>query len=317
MEKNNEINKKIEDAKVLLARLNKNPFAIRQILINCNVITDGVIQGSTYRYSVDQVIKASEIKEKAINDFKFLIKKYGEACSLDNVPNTENIYKNTINQLPKYNAIELVDLVKESYEIFQKRIKQQNLALEICKEISEDIANVKIDIELVRNLPYCESVINKWLEKKSQYEKLNSNELSILYNQIEQLKIKIDIIESNTQEILVKANEIISSITNLTALDSSLDKIYKLINMPMLEDIKNNLKLLYTSLKYINNNLQQFKYKKYTRDEVSIVADELSKSILNISNLVNLISVLEKSLLEKLDLQDAEWRKKFIEKILI
>lgn len=314
VEKNNEINKKIEDAKVLLARLNKNPFAIRQILINCNVITDGVIQGSTYRYSVDQVIKASEIKEKAINDFKFLIKKYGEACSLDNVANTENIYKNTINQLPKYNAIELVDLVKESYEIFQKRIKQQNLALEICKEISEDIANVKIDIELVRNLPYCESVINKWLEKKSQYEKLNSNELSILYNQIEQLKIKIDIIESNTQEILVKANEIISAITNLTALDSSLDKIYKLINMPMLEDIKNNLKLLYTSLKYINNNLQQFKYKKYTRDEVSIVADELSKKYIKYSNLVNLISVLEKSLLEKLDLQDAEWRKKFIEK---
>lgn len=313
VEKNNEINKKIQDAQDLLIKLNRNPFIIRQIIANCNSIVDGVIPGSTYRYSVEQVTKSAEIKEKAINDFKVSIKTYGEKCSLDNSNNIDNIYKNTINQLPKYNAAELVDLVKESYDIFKKRIRLQNLASEVCSEINQEISTIKIDIELIRNLPHCKSVIDKWLEKKNEYVKLNSNELNILYKQMEELKAKMDLIENNTKDILCKVNEIISSITDLTELRDSLDKILQLLNMPMLGDIKNKLKVLYDSLKDIDDNLQQFKYKKYTRSEIETAITNTINKYKMYSNLVGLVENIKVSLIAKLDKQSYEWKIKFID----
>ena len=314
IDKNKEINKKIEDANNYLSKLYKNPFYIRQILANCNFIIDGVIQGSTYRYSVEQVTKSSQIKEQAFITFKNSIKMYGEKCSLDNSNNTENMYKNTIVQLPKLNAIELVELVKESYEIFKNRIKLKNLAAEVCIEINKEISDIKIDIELVRNLPDCKKIINKWLEKRNGYEKLNSNELNNAYNQLEELEAKIDIIERNTNEILVDAKEVISSITNLIDLSNSLGKISKLLDKPMLEDTKSSLKLLYDSIKDIDNNLQIFKYKKYTRNEITEIISNILDKYRKHSNLVDLLNKIKVNLLEHLDLQDKEWKKKFIDK---
>lgn len=312
--KNNEINRKIEDSQGLLVKLNRNPFSIRQIMANCNPITEGVIEGSTYRYSIEQVTRSTEIKEKAFNEFKSIIKIYGEKCPLDNSGNIENVYKNTINQLPKYNAIELVDLVKESYDIFKKRIKLQNLAAEVCLVINKEISDIKLDIELVRNLPHCESVVNKWLEKKLEYKRLNNNELNNLYNQLEELRSKLDVIERNTKEILCNVKEIIDSITDLTELSNSLDKISKLLNMPMLDETKTSIRLLYDSLKDIDNNLQKFKYRKYTRQEIIEITDDISDKYNKDTSLVNLVSKIRVYLEKCLDLQDDEWRKNYIDK---
>lgn len=310
-EKNKEINKKIEDANTYLSKLDKNPFYIRQILTICNPIIDGVIQGSTYRYSVEQVTKSAQVREQAFIIFKNSIKIYGEKCPLDNLNNIDNMYKNTSIQLPKLNAIELVELVKESHEIFKNRIKLKNLASEVCIEINKEISNIKIDIELVRNLTNCKKTINKWLEKRNEYEKLNSNELNNVYKQLEELETKIDIIERNTNQILADAKEIIHSVTTLSDLSNCLGKISNLLDMPMLEDTKNSLKVIYDSLKDIDNQLQIFRYKKYTRIEITEVITKISYGN---SNLTDLISKIKVNLLENLDLQDKEWKNKFIDK---
>lgn len=310
-EKNKEINKKIEDANTYLSKLDKNPFYIRQILTICNPIIDGVIQGSTYRYSVEQVTKSAQVREQAFIIFKNSIKIYGEKCPLDNLNNIDNMYKNTSIQLPKLNAIELVELVKESHEIFKNRIKLKNLASEVCIEINKEISNIKIDIELVRNLTNCKKTINKWLEKRNEYEKLNSNELNNVYKQLEELETKIDIIERNTNQILADAKEIIHSVTTLSDLSNCLGKISNLLDMPMLEDTKNSLKVIYDSLKDIDNQLQIFRYKKYTRIEITEVTTKISDGN---SNLTDLISKIKVNLLENLDLQDKEWKNKFIDK---
>ena len=310
-EKNKEINKKIEDANTYLSKLDKNPFYIRQILTICNPIIDGVIQGSTYRYSVEQVTKSAQVREQAFIIFKNSIKIYGEKCPLDNLNNIDNMYKNTSIQLPKLNAIELVELVKESHEIFKNRIKLKNLASEVCIEINKEISNIKIDIELVRNLTNCKKTINKWLEKRNEYEKLNSNELNNVYKQLEDLETKIDIIERNTNQILADAKEIIHSVTTLSDLSNCLGKISNLLDMPMLEDTKNSLKVIYDSLKDIDNQLQIFRYKKYTRIEITEVITKISDGN---SNLTDLISKIKVNLLENLDLQDKEWKNKFIDK---
>lgn len=310
-EKNKEINKKIEDANTYLSKLDKNPFYIRQILTICNPIIDGVIQGSTYRYSVEQVTKSAQVREQAFIIFKNSIKIYGEKCPLDNLNNIYNMYKNTSIQLPKLNAIELVELVKESHEIFKNRIKLKNLASEVCIEINKEISNIKIDIELVRNLTNCKKTINKWLEKRNEYEKLNSNELNNVYKQLEDLETKIDIIERNTNQILADAKEIIHSVTTLSDLSNCLGKISNLLDMPMLEDTKNSLKVIYDSLKDIDNQLQIFRYKKYTRIEITEVITKISDGN---SNLTDLISKIKVNLLENLDLQDKEWKNKFIDK---
>lgn len=310
-EKNKEINKKIEDANTYLSKLDKNPFYIRQILTICNPIIDGVIQGSTYRYSVEQVTKSAQVREQAFIIFKNSIKIYGEKCPLDNLNNIDNMYKNTSIQLPKLNAIELVELVKESHEIFKNRIKLKNLASEVCIEINKEISNIKIDIELVRNLTNCKKTINKWLEKRNEYEKLNSNELNNVYKQLEELETKIDIIERNTNQILADAKEIIHSVTTLSDLSNCLGKISNLLDMPMLEDTKNSLKVIYNSLKDIDNQLQIFRYKKYTRIEITEVITKISDGN---SNLTDLISKIKVNLLENLDLQDKEWKNKFIDK---
>lgn len=310
-EKNKEINKKIEDANTYLSKLDKNPFYIRQILTICNPIIDGVIQGSTYRYSVEQVTKSAQVREQAFIIFKNSIKIYGEKCLLDNLNNIDNMYKNTSIQLPKLNAIELVELVKESHEIFKNRIKLKNLASEVCIEINKEISNIKIDIELVRNLTNCKKTINKWLEKRNEYEKLNSNELNNVYKQLEELETKIDIIERNTNQILADAKEIIHSVTTLSDLSNCLGKISNLLDMPMLEDTKNSLKVIYDSLKDIDNQLQIFRYKKYTRIEITEVITKISDGN---SNLTDLISKIKVNLLENLDLQDKEWKNKFIDK---
>lgn len=310
-EKNKEINKKIEDANTYLSKLDKNPFYIRQILTICNPIIDGVIQGSTYRYSVEQVTKSAQVREQAFIIFKNSIKIYGEKCPLDNLNNIDNMYKNTSVQLPKLNAIELVELVKESHEIFKNRIKLKNLASEVCIEINKEISNIKIDIELVRNLTNCKKTINKWLEKRNEYEKLNSNELNNVYKQLEELETKIDIIERNTNQILADAKEIIHSVTTLSDLSNCLGKISNLLDMPMLEDTKNSLKVIYDSLKDIDNQLQIFRYKKYTRIEITEVITKISYGN---SNLTDLISKIKVNLLENLDLQDKEWKNKFIDK---
>lgn len=310
-EKNKEINKKIEDSNTYLSKLYKNPFYIRQILSSCNSIIDGVIQGSTYRYSVEQVTKSAQIKEQAFVIFKNSIKMYGEKCPLENLNNTENMYKNTIVQLPKLNAIELVELVKESYEIFKNRVKLKNLASEVCKEINKEISDIKIDIELIRNLSDCKKIINKWLEKRTEYEKLNSKDLNNLYKQLEELEVKIDIIETNTNQILVDAEEIICSVTSLSELSNCLGKISKLLDMPMLEDTKNSLKVIYYSLKDIDNELQIFKYKKYTRSEIVEIITKISDKN---SNLVEVLNRIEINLLDHLDIQDKEWRNKFIDR---
>lgn len=310
-EKNKEINKKIEDANTYLSKLDKNPFYIRQILTICNPIIDGVIQGATYRYSVEQVTKSAQVREQAFIIFKNSIKIYGEKCPLDNLNNIDNMYKNTSIQLPKLNAIELVELVKESHEIFKNRIKLKNLASEVCIEINKEISNIKIDIELVRNLTNCKKTINKWLEKRNEYEKLNSNELNNVYKQLEELETKIDIIERNTNQILADAKEIIHSVTTLSDLSNCLGKISNLLDMPMLEDTKNSLKVIYDSLKDIDNQLQIFRYKKYTRIEITEVITKISDGN---SNLTDLISKIKVNLLENLDLQDKEWKNKFIDK---
>lgn len=310
-EKNKEINKKIEDANTYLSKLDKNPFYIRQILTICNPIIDGVIQVSTYRYSVEQVTKSAQVREQAFIIFKNSIKIYGEKCPLDNLNNIDNMYKNTSIQLPKLNAIELVELVKESHEIFKNRIKLKNLASEVCIEINKEISNIKIDIELVRNLTNCKKTINKWLEKRNEYEKLNSNELNNVYKQLEELETKIDIIERNTNQILADAKEIIHSVTTLSDLSNCLGKISNLLDMPMLEDTKNSLKVIYDSLKDIDNQLQIFRYKKYTRIEITEVITKISDGN---SNLTDLISKIKVNLLENLDLQDKEWKNKFIDK---
>ena len=310
-EKNKEINKKIEDANTYLSKLDKNPFYIRQILTICNPIIDGVIQGSTYRYSVEQVTKSAQVREQAFIILKNSIKIYGEKCPLDNLNNIDNMYKNTSIQLPKLNAIELVELVKESHEIFKNRIKLKNLASEVCIEINKEISNIKIDIELVRNLTNCKKTINKWLEKRNEYEKLNSNELNNVYKQLEELETKIDIIERNTNQILADAKEIIHSVTTLSDLSNCLGKISNLLDMPMLEDTKNSLKVIYDSLKDIDNQLQIFRYKKYTRIEITEVITKISDGN---SNLTDLISKIKVNLLENLDLQDKEWKNKFIDK---
>mgnify|MGYP004513812233 FL=1 len=310
-EKNKEINKKIEDANTYLSKLDKNPFYIRQILTICNPIIDGVIQGSTYRYSVEQVTKSAQVREQAFIIFKNSIKIYGEKCPLDNLNNIDNMYKNTSIQLPKLNAIELVELVKESHEIFKNRIKLKNLASEVCIEINKEISNIKIDIELVRNLTNCKKTINKWLEKRNEYEKLNSNELNNVYKQLEELETKIDIIERNTNQILADAKEIIHSVTTLSDLSNCLGKISNLLDMPMLEDTKNSLKVISDSLKDIDNQLQIFRYKKYTRIEITEVITKISDGN---SNLTDLISKIKVNLLENLDLQDKEWKNKFIDK---
>lgn len=310
-EKNKEINKKIEDANTYLSKLDKNPFYIRQILTICNPIIDGAIQGATYRYSVEQVTKSAQVREQAFIIFKNSIKIYGEKCPLDNLNNIDNMYKNTSIQLPKLNAIELVELVKESHEIFKNRIKLKNLASEVCIEINKEISNIKIDIELVRNLTNCKKTINKWLEKRNEYEKLNSNELNNVYKQLEELETKIDIIERNTNQILADAKEIIHSVTTLSDLSNCLGKISNLLDMPMLEDTKNSLKVIYDSLKDIDNQLQIFRYKKYTRIEITEVITKISDGN---SNLTDLISKIKVNLLENLDLQDKEWKNKFIDK---
>ena len=310
-DKNKEINKKIEDANTYLSKLDKNPFYIRQILTICNPIIDGVIQGATYRYSVEQVTKSAQVREQAFIIFKNSIKIYGEKCPLDNLNNIDNMYKNTSIQLPKLNAIELVELVKESHEIFKNRIKLKNLASEVCIEINKEISNIKIDIELVRNLTNCKKTINKWLEKRNEYEKLNSNELNNVYKQLEELETKIDIIERNTNQILADAKEIIHSVTTLSDLSNCLGKISNLLDMPMLEDTKNSLKVIYDSLKDIDNQLQIFRYKKYTRIEITEVITKISDGN---SNLTDLISKIKVNLLENLDLQDKEWKNKFIDK---
>lgn len=310
-EKNKEINKKIEDANTYLSKLDKNPFYIRQILTICNPIIDGVIQGSTYRYSVEQVTKSAQVREQAFIIFKNSIKIYGEKCPLDNLNNIDNMYKNTSIQLPKLNATELVELVKESHEIFKNRIKLKNLASEVFIEINKEISNIKIDIELVRNLTNCKKTINKWLEKRNEYEKLNSNELNNVYKQLEELETKIDIIERNTNQILADAKEIIHSVTTLSDLSNCLGKISNLLDMPMLEDTKNSLKVIYDSLKDIDNQLQIFRYKKYTRIEITEVITKISDGN---SNLTDLISKIKVNLLENLDLQDKEWKNKFIDK---
>ena len=310
-EKNKEINKKIEDANTYLSKLDKNPFYIRQILTICNPIIDGVIQGATYRYSVEQVTKSAQVREQAFIIFKNSIKIYGEKCPLDNLNNIDNMYKNTSIQLPKLNAIELVELVEESHEIFKNRIKLKNLASEVCIEINKEISNIKIDIELVRNLTNCKKTINKWLEKRNEYEKLNSNELDNVYKQLEELETKIDVIERNTNQILADAEEIIHSVTTLSDLSNCLGKISNLLDMPMLEDTKNSLKVIYDSLKDIDNQLQIFRYKKYTRIEITEVITKISDGN---SNLTDLISKIKVNLLENLDLQDKEWKNKFIDK---
>lgn len=311
IDKNKEINKKIEDANTYLSKLDKNPFYIRQILPNCNSIIDGVIQGSTYRYSVEQVTKSEQIKEEAFITFKNSIKMYGEKCPLDNSNDAEKMYKNTIIQLPKLNAIELVELVKESYEIFKNRIKLKNLASEVCIEINKEISDIKIDIELIRNLPDCKKIINKWLEKRTEYEKLNSKELNNLYKQLEELEVRIDIIERNTNQILVDAEEIICSVSSLSDLSNCLGKISKLLDMPMLEDTKNSLKIIYDSLKDIDNELQIFRYKKYTRSELTKIITKISDKN---SNLVEVLNRIKINLLDYLDIQDKEWRNKFIDR---
>lgn len=313
IDKNKEINKKIEDSNTYLNKLYKNPFYIRQILTSCNSIIDGAIQGSTYRYSVEQVTKSARIKEQAFIIFKNSIKMYGEKCPLENSNNTENMYKNTIVQLPKLNAIELVELVKESYEIFKNRIKLKNLASEVCIEINKEISDIKIDIELIRNLPHCKKIINKWLEKRTEYEKLNSKDLNNLYKQLEELEVKIDIIERNTNQILVDAEEIICSVTSLSDLSNCLGKISKLLDMPMLEDTKNSLKVIYDSLKDIDNELQIFKYKKYTRSELTKIITKISNKN---SNLVEVLNKIKINLLDYLDIQDEEWRNKFIDRYI-
>lgn len=72
---------------------------------------------------------------------------------------------------------------------------------------------------------------------------------------------KIDIIERNTNQILADAKEIIHSVTTLSDLSNCLGKISNLLDMPMLEDTKNSLKVIYDSLKDIDNQLQIFRYK--------------------------------------------------------
>ena len=157
----------------------------------------------------------------------------------------------------------------------------------------------------------CKKTINKWLEKRNEYEKLNSNELNNVYKQLEELETKIDIIERNTNQILADAKEIIHSVTTLSDLSNCLGKISNLLDMPMLEDTKNSLKVIYDSLKDIDNQLQIFRYKKYTRIEITEVITKISYGN---SNLTDLISKIKVNLLENLDLQDKEWKNKFIDK---
>ena len=312
-DKNKEINNKLIEAKTSLSKLNTNPFLIRNIIGICNNISDGVIPGSTYRYSITQVKVAKELKEESIDKFRNIILKFAEKCSLDNVNQIDTMYKNTIKQLPTLGAVELTSLVNDSYTIFKQRIKKKEESIKIIKEIESELSEIKINIELIRDIEKCEDILNKWLEKKNQLEQLGSVEISKVYVDIENLISKITIIKDNTKNILNNIQELILTVDNIDDLETLIEKINVLNNKPMLDNAKEKIQEVNSILIEIFKSMQQYKYRKYTVEEVEDLAESLYKKYKAFEAIALLINRVKENLINKFNEDNTKWKVKFID----
>lgn len=314
LDKNIEINNKLKESEINYNKLDRNPFLLRVILNHCNTIKEGVIAGSTYRYSIEQLNMAEEIKRKSFEKFKTSIKRYGEICSLENEVNIGNYYKNTMKQLPLLDANELVTIVNESYDIFLKRVEKNKNFNELINKINNSINKLKVDIELIRNLENCETVINKWLDKKIELESENNKNLNTVFLEIEKLKDKIELIKSNTSNLLDEAVEIIISISSLKDLDKGIEKIENIINKPMLQSTKNKIIDFKIYLIDIEKTLQEFKYRRFTKEEVDNSIRIINNKYSEYEKILLMVDNIKFDLLNIVKTNNEEWKVKYIDK---
>lgn len=314
LDKNDEINNKLKESEINYNKLDRNPFQLRAILNDCNTIKEGVIAGSTYRYSIQQIDMAEKIKKKSFEKFEISIKRYGEICSLENEVNIGNYYKNTIKQLPLLGANELVTIVNESYDVFLKRVEKNKGFNELINKINNSINKLNVDIELIRNLDHCETVINKWLDKKIELESENNKNLNKAFFKIETLREKIEVIKRNTKKLLDEAIEIIISTSTLKELDITIEKIEKIINMPMIESTKKIISDFKIYLIDIEKTLQKFKYNRFTKREVDNCISVLNNKYKEHAQIMFMIDKIKLDLLDTIKIKDEEWKVKYIDK---
>lgn len=314
VDKNNEINNKLKEAEINYNKLDKNPFLLRSVLSNCSSIKDAIIEGSTYRYSIQQIEIAERIKKKSFDKFKILIKRYAEICSLENEVSINNIYKNTLKQLPVLGAGELVDIVRYSYNVFLNRVEKNRSLTELIDQINNSINTLKINIELTKNLEYCEDELNKWIDKKKDLEYYNNNNINNAFLEIETLRGKIEVIKRNTTNLLNEVIEIIISTSTLKELDISIEKIESIINKPMLESTKNLIMNFKGCLIDIEKTLQKFKYKRFNIRDVDNSISLINNKYKEKKQILSMVDNIRLDLLNTIKVKDEEWRVKYIDK---
>ena len=225
----------------------------------------------------------------------------------------DTMYKNTIKQLPTLGAVELTSLVNDSYTIFKQRIKKKEESIKIIKEIESELSEIKINIELIRDIEKCEDILNKWLEKKNQLEQLGSVEISKVYVDIENLISKITIIKDNTKNILNNIQELILTVDNIDDLETLIEKINVLNNKPMLDNAKEKIQEVNSILIEIFKSMQQYKYRKYTVEEVEDLAESLYKKYKAFEAIALLINRVKENLINKFNEDNTKWKVKFID----
>lgn len=308
--KNIEINRTISSAKSELDKLKLSPFNIRNILKLLNPIKDGVIEGSSYRYSLNQVIESEKIKSKAIEEFKNSIVAIGKRLPIDKFVNYKTTYINTIKQLPQLGATDLVKYVEESYRVYEKRYNDERIYSEISEKINKDINEIEISIKLVRNLEQSQKLIDKWFNNENI--QLKNEKLAKLYEKLEILTKQILNIYDESRNII---EDVKSRFIELKTTQDIMDLInnnISTLNKPLLAECKEKICKINERLNYILKHVQKYETSKIN---INILENEFSNFLLEFSNeeiYANVIENLKLTIMNKMNQLEMAWKDKFI-----
>lgn len=310
--RNEEINKKINSAYDMLEKINENPFIIRNILIICNEIKNDEIKGLTYRYSLEQVNKATDIKNKGINLFKNSINSFAKTASINNFKEINNRMKNLIALFQKLEIqVDLIEETEKSQEYYKKRYLN---AIEIKKEldkIEKDFYKIKSNVDSVKNLDESEEKINEWLSVEPKYVRYNTE----IFKNINELKDKIIKIKDDSNKVLQQSENLINNIYNLDDLSNAIYLFNDILKKSLLSNVHDKLEKINNILFNIDRTLQKYKFQKYTRIEIDEAISILKNEYKDNFNITNMISNIKSSLLDKCDKLDKDWNTMYYEKI--
>lgn len=308
--KNEEIQRTLDKNLHEIEKLKLNPFSIKIILKELMEIKEGIIEGSIYRYSLNQIKKSNKLQEKALNLFKNIIVTLDKRIKISDRKNCEVRYNNLIKFFKSFGNEEFIELTEFSYNNYLNRCKIENEITKILDKLNADIKKIEINIKVTENLEESESIITQWLNKPIS-ENIRERVREPI-NELSDLKNKIEKIRSDSKDVINEIKRSYVDIKSIADINRFITNNLGKLDLRLLPETKKQIKCINEKLSDIKLKCEKYENKLINIKELTGRFDQIMKLYENDIDLCNMIENIKQTCIEYVEELQNKWIKKYI-----